>query len=90
MFDAKGMFLRKFGSKGSGPGQFEAPTGIAFNAADNLLVCDSQNHRVQVLTSQGEFITTFAADMPASVHVDMPVQILVGCRGTAHVFAFLE
>ncbi len=43
-----GQTLRRFGSKGDGPGQFNRPNGIAVQ--DRLLfVVERDNHRVQVL-----------------------------------------
>ncbi len=35
--------------QGSGDGQFRRILGVAVDASDNIIVADSQNHRVQVL-----------------------------------------
>ena len=40
---------------GSGPGQFDAPRGIAIDANDKLYVTDSNNFRVQRFTELGYF-----------------------------------
>ena len=37
-----------FGSSGEGNGQFNAPTGIAVDAYDNIIVADWGNSRIQV------------------------------------------
>gem|GEM_PF-3384947 len=39
-----------FGEKGTAPGQFVNPDGIALDAQGNLYVADEDNHRIQKLT----------------------------------------
>ncbi len=41
---------------GSGAGQFSGDTGVAVDGKGNLWVADSGNHRVQEVTSSGQFI----------------------------------
>ena len=48
MFDSNGHFVYNFGSNGEGQGQFNAPTGIAVDPFDNVLVADWGNSRIQV------------------------------------------
>jgi tripartite motif-containing protein 71 len=45
---AEGTFLRSFGSWGSGDGEFKGMEGVAVTPTGNILVCDRENHRVQV------------------------------------------
>ncbi|KAL0134297.1 hypothetical protein PUN28_001242 [Cardiocondyla obscurior] len=54
-----GTLLRKFGSYGNGPCQFNRPAGIAVDARRRLIVVDKDNHRVQILTMEGEFLRSF-------------------------------
>ena len=56
VFDAEGEFLFCFGSNGEGNGQFNAPTGVAVDAQDNILVADWGNSRIQVFDSAGSFL----------------------------------
>ena len=58
MFDQTGQLKNTIGSKGSGDGQFRCPCGISIKG-DVLYVADSDNHRIQKLTSRGEFIHKF-------------------------------
>ncbi len=52
----KGQYLQKqtllmtFGSRGSQPGLFTWPRGIAVGPDNSIVVADSSNHRVQVMT----------------------------------------
>jgi sugar lactone lactonase YvrE len=58
-------FLLKFGSTGSGAGQFLLPRGIAVDNAGNVYVPD-QNTRVQKFNSSGVFVSQFgvSGDVP--------------------------
>ena len=42
------------GRAGPGPGQLNRPSGIAFDADENIYVADTQNHRVQQFTRDGQ------------------------------------
>ena len=53
-----GTKLRSFGTCGSGPGQFLAPSGVAVDDEGNILVADSENHRIQKFTNDGQFLTS--------------------------------
>ncbi|XP_065180473.1 tripartite motif-containing protein 2-like isoform X2 [Sycon ciliatum] len=60
VFEKGGRLLNKFGTKGSGPGQFNGPIGI-ISSNGRLLVVDKDNHRIQVFTTDGNFITMFGS-----------------------------
>ena len=61
-FDAEGNWLRNFGQRGAGPGEFEYPVGICKDAAENLYICEyGGNDRVQKFTREGKFITAFGS-----------------------------
>ena len=55
VFDQTGQLKNTIGSGGSGDGQFRRLYGISIKG-DVLYVADSGNHRIQKLTSRGEFI----------------------------------
>jgi DNA-binding beta-propeller fold protein YncE len=44
-----GAHVRTIGSQGAGAGQFQYPSGVAFDAAGHIVVVELGNHRVQVL-----------------------------------------
>ena len=50
VFDAAGRFIRKWGSEGTGDGQFDSPAGIAVDGTGKVYVTESGNARVQVFT----------------------------------------
>jgi DNA-binding beta-propeller fold protein YncE len=58
VFNLLGQFITKWGSHGSGNGQFAWPKGIAIdNSSGRVYVADRGNHRVQVFDASGQYIT---------------------------------
>jgi DNA-binding beta-propeller fold protein YncE len=57
VFDRAGKFLRVIGKTGTGPGEFRTPHAVEFDSQERLVVADRHNHRVQILTKNGAFIT---------------------------------
>src|SRR5262245_13883194 len=56
-FSSSGSFLTKWGTSGSGDGQFSGPAAIATDSSNNVYVSDSGNDRVQKFSSSGSFLT---------------------------------
>jgi hypothetical protein len=61
MFDRSGHFIRRIGEKGQGPGEFNMQRGVAHDG-ERLIVNDTGNHRFQILSKSGAFITSFAVN----------------------------
>jgi DNA-binding beta-propeller fold protein YncE len=59
VFDRTGKFLRTIGKTGTGPGEFRTPHALEFDSQGRLIVMDRHNHRVQVLTKEGQFVTQY-------------------------------
>ena len=51
--------ILSFGKEGSGDGMFKNPRGVAVTDRDEILVADFDNHRIQVLDSDGTFMKSF-------------------------------
>ena len=58
--DIGGDFLSKWGSTGTGDGQFNASYGITVNE-NNIFVTDHGNHRVQIFDLNGNFVSEFGS-----------------------------
>ena len=54
-FDKTGKFLKSIGQKGSGEGELKTPGGVTV-AGNEVIVCDTGNHRLQVFTLDLVFI----------------------------------
>ena len=55
VFSPSGEKIRSFGTRGSGPGQFESPRDVAIDSEGGILVADGGNHRIQRFTSEGQY-----------------------------------
>jgi sugar lactone lactonase YvrE len=55
-FDKNGKFVKSWGGKGSGPGQFQVAHGIALDGKGLLWVADRENQRIQVFEQDGTFV----------------------------------
>jgi len=51
----------RFGSKGSGDGQFSDPYGVACNSRGDIIVAECSNHRVQVFDKASKFLFKFGS-----------------------------
>ena len=55
-FDKNGRFIKTWGKKGSGPGEFNLPHAIVIDSKGLVYVADRENKRIQVFNANGEFI----------------------------------
>jgi DNA-binding beta-propeller fold protein YncE len=62
--DKNGDWVKSWGSKGTGPGQFVIPHAIAIDRNDNIYVGDRTNRRIQVFDTEGKFLRQFTIDVP--------------------------
>ena len=58
-YDKNGTWIKNWGSRGTGPGQFNVVHGIAIDATGTVYVADRDNKRIQVFDSDGNFKTQF-------------------------------
>jgi DNA-binding beta-propeller fold protein YncE len=60
-FSSDGRVLTVWGDKGTGDGQFDDPTSVAFDStANKVYVADPRNRRIQVFDSNGKFVTKWS------------------------------
>ena len=69
VYDQSGTFLYKFGTEGDQDGQFNKPCGMLADRSSNLLVCDSNNNRVQQFTLDGRFTGKTLTHLPGPVGI---------------------
>ena len=62
--DKNGFWVKSWGDRGSGPGQFSTAHGIGVDAQDNVYVADRSNRRIQVFDSNGTFLRQMTIDVP--------------------------
>ncbi len=56
VFDKTGRFLRTWGTRGSGPGQFGEPHSLVIDRRGRVIVADRANGRLQVFEQDGRFL----------------------------------
>lgn len=56
VFSPDGIWLAKWGTTGTGDGQFDHPIDAAVDAAGNVYILEKNNARVQVFSHEGEFL----------------------------------
>lgn len=76
-----GRWLKSWGSPGDGPGQFNTPHTIAFDAADRLYVGDRGNRRIQVFDTDGKLLKIIEINVASPP--DAPMAI--GAPGGAEI-----
>ena len=63
--------LRQFGKRGTGPGEFNQPHALAFDAQGRLFVGDRSNNRVQIFDQSGKFIADWPQfSRPSGLFID--------------------
>jgi len=82
-FDRQGNLLLRFGSFGSGQGQFRQPCGIALDPKGRVFVVDRLNHRVQVFSdTSGAFLFQFGGQGQDSGKFNSPTGIAITLKNT--------
>src|SRR6185369_4164738 len=62
-YDRNGDWVKQWGTKGNGQGQFNTPHSIVIDRSDNVYVGDRSNRRVQVFDTDGNFKRQFTVDV---------------------------
>jgi DNA-binding beta-propeller fold protein YncE len=70
-FDSDGNFIKAWGKKGTGPGEFDIAHSIAIDAQGLLYVADRNNQRIQVFDADGKYLRE-------SKHPGTPCGLFIG------------
>ena len=64
-FSKDGKFIKAWGRKGTGRGEFDGPHAIAIDSKGRMFVGDRPNNRIQIFDQEGEVPRRVAAVRPA-------------------------
>ena len=84
-YDPDGEAIATFGESGGEPGQLGGPTGIQFDADDNLYVVESRNNRVQKFTKDGRFLLGFGGPGTKAGEFNRPWGITIDRSGDVYI-----
>ena len=88
-YSIDGRFIGEFGGNGNGNGQFSYPLGICTDENGRIFVADQTNKRIQIFSSEGEFITLFqCSNFPYDVATDKVGNIHVALPHNNHIAVF--
>lgn len=85
-FNAQGEFLLEFGGFGSAEGEFQRLSGIAWHDG-KLYAADAVNHRIQVFTDDGKFVTVLT-DAGQPIDLRFPYDISVGSDNNLYIVEY--
>jgi len=88
-FTVKGQLFQvrpvlSFGKKGSSVGMFNRPWGVAVNARDEIAVTDHANQRVQIFSSDGNYLRSFGRQGNKNGEINFPAGI--ACHKNGNIF----
>jgi hypothetical protein len=78
-------FIREFGGKGEGQGEFAKKTSFAFDREGGIYIADAENLRIQKLDPDGRFLFEIHGTDPDKFLFINPMDIAVGADGTIYV-----
>jgi WD40 repeat protein len=83
IFDQSGNFIRQYGSgQGAGTGQLDHPYGVCSDRYDHVIVSDTWNNRILLLTNDGRYLSCLMSkddgiEWPQAVIVDNHGRLIV-------------
>ncbi|MEO7505836.1 MAG: peptidyl-alpha-hydroxyglycine alpha-amidating lyase family protein [Pyrinomonadaceae bacterium] len=70
-FAKDGKFIKTWGTKGTGPGEFGELHGIALDSTGRVFVADRGNNRIQIFDADGKYITEWKQfGRPSGIYID--------------------
>ena len=78
-------FIREFGGKGEGEGEFAKKMSFAFDRDGGIYIADTENLRIQKLDPDGRFLFEIQGTDPDKFLFSNPMDIAVGMDGTIYV-----
>jgi len=78
VFDRQQRLERTIGTVGSGPGELLRPGKLAISGDDLIYIFEGGNERVQVMTSDGRYVSHFQAEYTQGFAINSRGEVLLG------------
>jgi sugar lactone lactonase YvrE len=70
-FTKDGTYIKEWGKRGAGPGEFAIPHALAIDAAGRVFVADRSNNRIEIFDRDGNFIAEWKQfGRPSGLFID--------------------
>ena len=70
-FTKDGKYIKAWGKKGTGPGEFDIPHCLAFDSKGRLFVGDRNNNRIQIFDQEGNYLAEWKQfSRPSGIFID--------------------
>jgi sugar lactone lactonase YvrE len=70
-FSKDGKFIKAWGKRGTAPGEFDTPHGLAFDSRGRLFVADRGNNRIQIFDRDGRYLEEWKQfSRPSGIYID--------------------
>lgn len=79
------IFVRSWGSYGTGDGQFSLPGGITSSPDGSILVCDNDNNRIQEFQPDSTFVASWGTRGDGQGQFSFPTGIATDSDGNIYV-----
>jgi streptogramin lyase len=77
-FSKDGKFIKAWGKRGAGPGEFNGLHGIAMDQQGRIFVADRGNDRIQIFNQDGDFIAQWTQfSRPSAIYIDKQDRVFV-------------
>jgi streptogramin lyase len=77
-FSKDGKFIKAWGKRGSGPGEFDTPHSISMDSRGRIFVADRSNSRIQIFDQDGRFLDQWKQfGRPSGVYIDRNDSMIV-------------
>jgi iron(III) transport system ATP-binding protein len=86
-FTREGVWLASFGTFGTGPGQFQRPSGLTW-AVGKIYVTDAVNNRVLIYTDAGNYVGVLGESGRPPLDFNLPYDIAIGSDGVLYIIEY--
>jgi sugar lactone lactonase YvrE len=70
-FSKDGKLIKRWGQKGTGPGEFDQPHALAMDSKGRLFIGDRNNNRIQIFDQNGKFLEEWKQfSRPSGIYID--------------------